>query len=115
MTEKQIFMMLFRFTPNFEYRPSEEEQKQMREAWGSFIGGIAMSEKLISTHQLGFDGKQITSDSSVSEGITIQDNQTLGGNMIVEADSLEEATEMAKGCPILAMGGTVEVRSIMPM
>jgi hypothetical protein len=28
---------------------------------------------------------------------------------------MEEATEMAKGCPILKMGGTVEVRDIIPM
>ena len=29
--------------------------------------------------------------------------------------SYEEAVEMAKGCPILAVGGTVEVRDIIAM
>jgi hypothetical protein len=42
-------------------------------------------------------------------------NQTLGGNMVVRANSLDHAVEMAKGCPILQMGGTVEVRDVVPM
>lgn len=108
-------MMLFRFSPNFDYRPTETERAQMRAQWGSFIGHIALTEKLVSTHQLGFEGKQIATTRSVSDGLVVQENQTLGGNMIVKANSLEEATEMAMDCPILAMGGTVEVRSIIPM
>jgi hypothetical protein len=87
----------------------------MRQQWGSFIGNIALKEKLVSTHQLGFEGKKISSDLTVSDGVVVQENQTLGGNMIVKANSMEEATEMAKACPIITMGGTVEVRSILPM
>lgn len=115
MKKEQIFMMIFRFTPNFEYQPTEEEQTQMHDQWGRFIGEIALKEKLVSTYQLGFEGKQISNDLLVSNGVVIQDNQTIGGNMIVRANSLDEATEMAKGSPILTMGGTVEVRSIIPM
>lgn len=108
-------MMVFRYSPNPEYVPSEEEIAQMKEAWGGFIGNIALKEKLESTHQLGFDGKQISADMSVSEGILISENQTISGNMIVKANSLDEAVEMAKGSPILKMGGSVEVRNIIPM
>jgi hypothetical protein len=115
MNQEQIFMMVFRFTPNPGYKPSAEEQAQMRQQWGSFIGNIALKEKLVSTHQLGFEGKKISSDLTVSDGVVVQENQTLGGNMIVKANSMEEATEMAKACPIITMGGTVEVRSILPM
>lgn len=32
-----------------------------------------------------------------------------GGHTIVTADSLDDATAMAKGCPVLATGGNVEV------
>jgi hypothetical protein len=35
--------------------------------------------------------------------------------MIVKANTLDEAVEMAKKCPILHMGGSVEVRAIQPM
>lgn len=115
MQKEQIFMMLFRFTPNFDYQPTETEQAQMHEQWGNFIGNIALKEKLVSTYQLGFEGKQISASLTISDGILIQENQTLGGNMIVKANSLEEATEMAKNSPIIAMGGTVEIRNIVLM
>ena len=109
MKKEQQFMMIFRFTPNPSYRPTEEDQKAMKEAWGGFIGNIAISEKLISTHQLGFEGKQIHADLSTTDGVLVAEQQTMGGNMVVAANSLDEATEMAKDCPILKMGGTVEV------
>jgi len=115
MKKEQIFMMLFRFTPNFNYQPTEQEQTKMHEQWGSFIGNIAISEKLVSTHRLGFEGKQIKADLSVTNNILVAEEQTLSGNMVVKANSLEEATEIAKGCPILSMGGSVEIRTILPM
>ncbi len=115
MKTEQNFMMVFRFTPNFEYQPTATEEALMQEQWGSFIGNIAIQEKLISTHRLGFEGMQIASDLSTSEGILISENKTLSGNMVVRANSLEEATTMAKDCPILKMGGTVEIRNIIPM
>ncbi|MFY0602035.1 MAG: hypothetical protein JXR03_20340 [Cyclobacteriaceae bacterium] len=87
----------------------------MKEDWSSFIGNIAIKEKLESTQQLGFEGKQIAADLSTTEGVLISDNKMISGNMIVKANSLGEAVEMAKDSPILKMGGTVEVRNIIPM
>lgn len=115
MEKEQKFMLIFRFTPTMDYQPTEQEEAQIHEQWGNFIGNIALKEKLVSTHQLGFEGKQIAADSSIADGIAILDKQTIGGNMIVRANSIDEATTMAKDCPILQMGGTVEIRSIQPM
>jgi hypothetical protein len=115
MKNSNEFMLLFRFEPNFNFQPTAEEQAQMHQSWGVFIGGLAISEKLVSTHQLGFEGLQVATDKSVSEGILISENQTLGGNMIIKAADLNEAAEIAKDCPILLMGGNVEIRSINPM
>lgn len=115
MKTEQTFMMVFRFTPNPEYKPTVKEMEQMRQNWGSFIGNIAIKEKLESTHQLGFEGKQISTNLSVTDGIMLSENQTISGNMIVKANSIEEAVEMAKDSPILKMGGSVEVRNIIPM
>jgi hypothetical protein len=115
MVQKNEFMLVFRYEPNTNYQPTEAEINEMHQQWGAFIGNIAIQEKLVSTHQLGFEGKQILADRSVTDGIHIAENQMLGGNMIVTADNIEAAVEMAKNCPILLMGGTVEVRSIQPM
>ena len=115
MKTEQTFMMVFRFSPNPQYQPTTREIEQMKQDWGSFIGNIAIKEKLESTHQLGFDGKQILANSDVTDGVLISKNQTISGNMIVKANSMDEAVEMAKDSPILKMGGSVEVRNIIPM
>jgi hypothetical protein len=115
MTQLNEFMLMFRFEPNFNYQPTESEMNEMHQQWGAFIGNIAIQEKLVSTHQLAFEGKQISADQSVTEGIFISEKQTLSGNMVIRANSLDGAVELAKACPILLMGGTVEVRSIIPM
>ncbi|MCA6380166.1 MAG: hypothetical protein IM606_00670 [Cytophagales bacterium] len=115
MVQTNEFMLLFRFEPSNDYQPTEAEMNEQHQLWGAFIGNIAIQEKLVSTHQLGFTGKRISADKSVSEGMHVADKQAVGGNMIIKANSLDQAVEMAKECPILLMGGTVEVRNIMSM
>ena len=116
MSNTEEFMMIFSFTPDFSNQPNQEDLDQMQQSWGKFIGNLAVSEKLVSSHQLSFNGVQIAADHSITEGINIADGKTIGGNMIVKAASLEEAVELAKACPILyAPSGNVEVREITPM
>lgn len=115
MKTEQKFMMIFRYSPNPHYKPTAQEMVKMKEDWGSFIGNIAIKEKLEGTNQLGFDGKQISTDLKVSEGMLISENKIVSGNMIVKAYSMDEAVTLAKDCPILKMGGTVEVRNVIPM
>ena len=114
MTQTNEFMLLFRFTPSNE-QPTPEQLQEMGKQWGEFIGIIAMQGKLVSTHQLGFEGTIIKADKSIQDGFHISEGKIVAGNMILKADSMEVATELAKNCPILLMGGTVEVRSINPM
>lgn len=114
MTQLKEFMLLFRYEPTNE-QPTEEQLQEMHKQWGEFIGTIAMQGKLVSTHQLGFEGIQISADHSTQEGFHLSEGKIVGGNMILKAESLEVASELAKKCPILFMGGTVEVRDIMPM
>ena len=115
MVQKKEFMLLFKFEPSNDYQPTEAEMNERHQQWGAFIGNMAIQEKLVSTYQLGFEGNQILPNKTVVNGLHIAEKQTLGGNMTVTANSLDEATEMAKACPILSMGGTVEVRQINPM
>ena len=114
MAEFKEFMLLFRFEPRKE-ELTQEQLEEMHKNWGEFIGGIAMQGKLVSTHQLGFEGRKIFANQSTEDGFHIAEGQTIGGNMVLKAETLESATELAKKCPILFMGGTVEVRDVVPM
>ncbi|MES2515123.1 MAG: hypothetical protein V4580_13310 [Bacteroidota bacterium] len=115
MEKLNDFMMLFRLEPNLNYKPTEQDLIEQKKQWGSWIGGIAAQAKLVNTHQLGFSGKQLHADMSVEETINISNNKMLAGNMVVKANSMDDALEMAKGCPILSMGGSLEIRDIIPM
>jgi hypothetical protein len=82
---------------------TEEEQQRVMAAWGAWY------EKL---GQAVADGgnpfgpsRSIAADGSVSDGAA----SGMTGYTIIQADSLDAATELAKGCPILDDGGTVEV------
>lgn len=114
MTQTSEFMLLFRFEPTNE-QPTPEQLQEMAKQWGEFIGNIAMQGKLVSTYQLGFEGKKILANHTTEDGFHISEGQMVAGNMVLKADSLEVATELAKKCPILLMGGTVEIRTINPM
>lgn len=114
MTPSKEFMLLFSFEPSNE-QPTQEQLQEMQKQWGEFIGTIAMQGKLVSTYQLGFEGKQIFPDHTTQDGFYIAEGKMIAGNMVLKAETLEAATELAKKCPILFMGGTVEVRSITPM
>lgn len=114
MEQTKEFMLLFRYEPSNE-EPTQEQLQEMQKLWGEFIGGIAMQGNLVSTFQLGFEGKRILSDLSSQEGFHISENQVIGGNMVLKAETLESVTELAKKCPILKIGGTVEIRNIIPM
>lgn len=108
------FMLLFRYEPSNQ-EPTAEQLSAMHKHWGEFIGNIAIQGKLVSTHQLGYEGKKIFANQTTEDGFHLSEGQIIGGNMVIKAESIELAIELAKNCPILYMGGTVEVRDILPM
>jgi hypothetical protein len=111
-TMEQQFMMIFRMAPSNE-QPTPEQLQQMEQAWGAFFGSVGAN--MVSTHHLGFSGATIAADQSSSNGFHVADGHMVAGNLVVKAESMEAALELAKLCPILHAGGTVEVRDIMPM
>ncbi len=114
MTNLKEFMLLFRYEPSNE-SPTTEQLAEIKRQWSDFIGAIAMDGKLVSTYQLGLEGKKINTNHSLEEGVHISEGKTLGGNMVLKAESIEYATQLAQKCPILYMGGSVEIRDILPV
>jgi hypothetical protein len=107
------FMMIFRMAPMGNFQPTPEQMQESIKQWQDWIGGIAAQGKFVSTNQLGFSGKTLKPNGVVTDGPYAEVKEIVGGYIIVKANSLEEAIELAKGCPILYMGGHVEVRDIM--
>ena len=54
-------------------------------------------------------------ETLVTDGPFAETKETLGGYYLVEADSIDEALELAAQIPSARLGGSVEVRPIVEM
>jgi len=79
-----------------------------------WIGGIAAQNKFVGGTGLPFeDARVVKHNKIVTDGPFGEIKETIGGFITVKADSVEEAVEFAKGCPVLqGEGNSVEVRKI---
>jgi hypothetical protein len=108
------FMMLFRHeaTGNSQAPTAEQMQAVMKE-WQKWIKGIAADGKYSGTNRLNSDGNTLKPGQVITDGPYAEAKEIIGGYLIVKAGSLKEAVEMAKSCPNLVYGGSVEVRSVI--
>jgi len=111
------FTLIFRNDrQNREFMSSPEQMQAIMKKWMDWMGSIAAQDKLVSTGaRLGDEGKTVKPGNVVTDGPYVEIKESLGGFIIIKAASVEEAAEIAKGCPILTVGGNVEVRNIIPM
>ena len=110
------FLLLFRAGFADGPKPSPEEMQASMKQWMDWIGGIAAQNKLTDRgSSLAGGGKVVRSGNVISDGPYTEVKEILGGYTIVKADSLEEAAALSENCPILHIGGNVEVREINVM
>ena len=109
----QEYMLIFRHEDGAKVASPEQIQIWMKQTM-DWIGGIATQNKFVLGNGLPFDdAKVVHHDKLVTNGPFGEIKETIGGYVIVKADSVEEAVEFAKGSPILqGDGNTIEVRKI---
>jgi hypothetical protein len=88
---------------------SPEHARESGEKWHAWRQSLAKAGHSVTGAQLEDRGRCVTGSGAVVEGGFGREH-LMGGYFVVSASSLEEATELAKGCPVLKNGGTVEVR-----
>ena len=88
---------------------SPEDQQKIMEAWMNWFGSLG--EAVIDA------GSPFGPSSTIAPNGSIRDGglAALSGYSIITAESLADASEKAKGCPVLSGGGGVEVYEAMPM
>lgn len=83
---------------------TEEEQQKEMAAWGAWFGELGAAT--IDGGNPTGPSKTIDADGAVSEG---GGANPASGYSLIDAESIEDALTKAKGCPILASGGSIEV------
>lgn len=82
---------------------TEEQRNAELAAWGQWYGGLG--EAVVDGGNPFGPSAAVAADGSVSQGAP----SSLTGYTILKADSLNAATALAKGCPVLSNGGSIEV------
>jgi hypothetical protein len=88
---------------------TEEQGAAVMAAWTAWLGGLG--EAVVDGGNPFGPSASIAADGSVSDG----GSSHLGGYSIITADSLSAATTLAKDCPQLTAGGTVDVYETVEM
>ena len=88
----------------------EEAMAEMMKAWETWFGNLG--ENLVDGGNPISFAKTVNSDGSVSEG---GGASPLTGYGLIQADNIDAAVEMAKGCPVLSNDGNVEVAEAIDM
>ena len=93
---------------------SPEQMEVWMKLTMDWIGGIAARNKFVGGTGLLFDDARVVKPHNVvTNGPFGEIKETIGGFITVRADSVEEAVEFAKGCPVLqGEGNSMEVRRI---
>jgi hypothetical protein len=87
--------------------------QQHMEKWFTWIAALRDNGVYKGGEPLEEGGLIVTSDKTVTDGPFPEAKEMIGGYIMIEADSIQSASELAKNCPVLNFGGRVEVRRIM--
>ncbi len=113
----QEYMLIFRHQDGHKVASQEQLQQWMKQTM-DWIGGIAAQNKFVAGKGLPFDEAKVVRNRSakkiVTDGPFGEIKETIGGYIVVKANSIDEAVEFAKGSPVLqGDGNSVEVRKVV--
>ena len=107
------FALIFRLNNITDFKPSPE-QMQERMNW---LGSIAAQNKLVDKGNtllpIPGSAKTVKPDNIVTDGPYTEIKEFISGYVVVKAETIDEAVEMAKENPIFKVGGNIEVREVL--
>ena len=105
------FTFLYR---GLETSASLEQMQKTMQKWRSWFKELGEQGHLKDIgHPLGNAGKVVKgTQKAVIDGPFAEAKDVVGGFTLIQARDLEQAVEISKSCPILEVGGSVEVRPI---
>jgi hypothetical protein len=108
------YMLLFR-GPHWDRGLSPEQLQQVTNKVMAWFEGLREAGKVKAGQPLGAQGRIISGkkDGMIADGPFAESKEAVGGYLVVVADDLNEAVEIARSTPTLKYGITVEVRPIL--
>jgi len=109
------YLLLFRGT-NWHRDLSPEEIQTVMNQWKGWFDRLTEQGKAKAGQPLMNEGKIVSGKNGrvVADGPFAESKEAIGGYFLLQVNSLDEAVAIAKDCPGLAYGATVEVRPVAP-
>lgn len=114
-TDSSAYLLIFRgAAASARYEAmSPEDRAQLLQQWTAWYDDLAAKGKLQHGRPLEPEGRVISAvGGRIIDGPFAESKEAIGGYFMLTVDSLDEATEIAKQCPSLRFGLTVEVRPV---
>jgi hypothetical protein len=107
------FLFVYRSNPAAGQDMTPEQMQQMMQKWQAWMGEGLQKGWIVDTGDaLTPEGRVVTAKKIVTDGPFVESKEIVGGFSIIQAESIDAAAELAKGCPGLLVGGSVEVRTL---
>lgn len=107
---KKNYLCIQRSQPGKGEKPSPA---QMQEMYAKFNAWKEKFQKNIVDMGGRLGGGKVVTSEGATDGPFVEAKEVVGGFMILSAESLEEATQVARECPgVVRPGSSVEVREI---
>ncbi len=113
MDAKNKYLLLFRGKEWYSSLTPDEIQKTMDQI-KCWFERLTESGKLKAAQPLKREGAIVSGKTGriVADGPFAESKEVIGGYVLVEVESLDEAIAIAKSCPTLRFGMEVEVRPV---
>lgn len=109
------YMYIIRGGNDLSHLSPQQMQDHMQD-WTKWMGERAATGKLVGGDPLSQEGKSLTnSGTKITDRPLAEAKELVGGYLIMKAENLDEAVELAKGCPGFEHDCTIEVREIKPV
>ncbi len=115
MPSSASYLLLIRDAPPAVYDAmSDEERLQGMRRWNEWVEGMQRSGRLDRADPLESAGRVVGGARAdhVMDGPFAEAKEMVGGYFLVRAADLDEATAMARACPSLKYGMSIEIRPI---
>lgn len=111
------FMYLFRSNPSAFQSISPEQMQQIVKKWMDWKDRLDKNGHLRQPgERLDGSGKVVRGRTkTVTDGPFVEVKDSIQGYLLLEARDMDQALELATGCPILDNDGTVEIRPFVSM
>lgn len=109
------FLLLFRNAgPDTHAHLTAEQRVALTRQWNDWYDSLAREGKVQHGRPLGLGGRVVAGvqGERVTDGPYAEGKEVVGGYFFLTVADLDEATGIARRCPGLALGLTVEVRPV---